>query len=97
MALGRVSRKAPTETPNQERSNLLGERSSYKSWIVRENVKKSLATQIQEVATLLRKQQKGLLDRMKDIKSTGESSDLNIENSDELVIENWTFEVLTFP
>jgi len=55
-------------------------------YIVRENVKKSLATQIQEIATLLRRQQKGLLDRMKDIKNTGESSELNIENSDELVL-----------
>lgn len=49
-------------------------------------MKKSLATQIQEIATLLRRQQKGLLDRMKDIKNTGESSELNIENSDELVL-----------
>ena len=48
-------------------------------------MKKSLATQIQEVATLLRKQQKGLLDRMKDFKTTGESSELNIENSDDIV------------
>jgi len=74
MALSRVSRKAPDETQNQER--------------IRDNVKRSLATQIQEVATLLRKQQKGLLDRMKDIKTTGESSELNIENSDQLYSED---------
>ena len=49
---------------------------------VRKNVEKSLATQIQEVATLLRKQQKELLAKIKQFNETGASSELNVESAD---------------
>ena len=46
---------------------------------VRKNIQKSLAAQIQEVAAVLRHQQKGLLNKLKDINSTG-TSDLNTQS-----------------
>jgi len=49
---------------------------------IRKNVEKSLATQIQEVATLLRKQQKELLAKIKQFNETGASSELNVESAD---------------
>lgn len=49
---------------------------------VRKNIERSLATQIQEAAAKLRRQQKGLLDKLHDINTTVGSTDLDINSND---------------
>lgn len=47
---------------------------------IRKNMERHLAVQIQEAAMLFRKQQKGLLDKIKE-QNTGVASDLNVETT----------------
>ncbi len=53
--------------------------------IVKQNIQRSLATQIQEAAAMLRRQQKGLLDKLQDLNSTG-STDLDTAEPNEVEI-----------
>jgi len=49
---------------------------------IKQNIQRSLATQIQEAAALLRRQQKGLLDKLQDLNTTG-STDLDTNEPNE--------------
>lgn len=72
----------------------LNSRSCDLSCIVRKNIEKVLATQIQEVAMVLRKQQKGFLDKMKDQNFNGTYSELNVgSTAEELVLLVFIFEL----
>jgi len=53
--------------------------------IVKQNIQRSLATQIQEAAAMLRRQQKGLLDKLQDLNSTG-STDLDTAEPNEVFL-----------
>lgn len=76
---------SPNETPNQTQSNfVLWNNFSYFS--VRKNIEKVLATQIQEIAVVLRKQQKGFLEKMKEQNFTGTLSELNIGSTAEELV-----------
>jgi syntaxin 16 len=66
--LTRISQMGADETESQSK--------------IRKNIQRSLATQIQEAAALLRRQQKGLLDKLQDLNNTGGSTDIDLENND---------------
>jgi syntaxin 16 len=61
--LGRISQMGADESESQSK--------------IRKNIQRSLATQIQEAAALLRRQQKGLLDKLQDLNTTGGSTDID--------------------
>jgi len=46
---------------------------------IRENIQKSIATKIQEYTMLLRRQQKGLLDRLRNLNTSNANDNLNFE------------------
>jgi len=68
--LGRIThgRGNHQETPSEQK--------------IKQNIQRSLATQIQEAAAMLRRQQKGLLDKLQDLNSTG-STDLDTAEPNE--------------